>query len=164
MTLEFPSPDVDMQEQATAFQGYFRIERYRFRHRAFDGGWTQPMTREVFERGHAAAVLLYDPVLERFVMGQQFRIGAHAAGWNPWLLELVAGIIEPGETAEQVAIRESEEEAGRQVLDLWPIDHYLVSPGGTSETAKLFLGRVSAEGEGRILQISITLAAARACI
>ena len=111
------------------------------------------MRREVFERGHAAALLPYDPVRRAFVMCEQFRIGAHAAGMDPWQLEIVAGIIEDGEEPDAVVRRETEEEAGRTVLELWPVQRYLVSPGATSETVYLYLGRVSAEGAGGIFGV-----------
>ena len=108
------------------------------------------MRREVFERGHAVAVLPYDPDLGVFVMCEQFRVGAYAAGMDPWQLEIVAGIIEGGETPEEVGRREAEEEAGRTVTELWPIQRYLATPGGSSESIYLYLGRVSAEGAGGI--------------
>ncbi|MDX2144576.1 MAG: NUDIX domain-containing protein [Rhodospirillaceae bacterium] len=142
--------DIEVLEKTTAFQGYFRIDRYTLRHARFDGGWTKPMTREVFERGHAAAVLPYDPSLGQFVLCQQFRIGAYAGHMPAWQVELVAGIIEDGESAEQVVIREGMEEAGLAITELIPISHYLVSPGGTTETLALYLGRVSASNAGGI--------------
>jgi ADP-ribose pyrophosphatase len=142
--------DVDIIEKTTAFQGYFRVDRYRLRHRRFDGGWTGVMTRELFERGHAVSVLPYDPGRGRFVLCRQFRIGAYSAGMDPWQVELVAGIIEDGETPEDVARREGMEEAGVVIGDLMPIAHYLASPGGTSESLKMYLGHVSAEGVGGI--------------
>lgn len=142
--------DIEVLEKTTAYQGYFRIDRYTLRHVRFEGGWTKPMTREVFERGHAAAVLPYDPSLGRFVLCQQFRIGAYAGHMSPWQVELVAGIIEEGESAEQVAVREGMEEAGLEIMELMPISRYLVSPGGTTETLALFLGRVSAATAGGI--------------
>src|SRR5205085_1687028 len=101
------------------------------------------MGREVFERGHAAALLPYDPQRGEFVLCEQFRVGAHAAGIEPWQVEVVAGIIEAGETPDDVVRRETHEEAGLAALDLWPIQRYLVSPGGTTETVHLYLGRVS---------------------
>ena len=148
--LTTPASDIDLVEKRTAYQGYFRIDTFAFRHRRFDGGWTGTMDREVFERGHAAALLPYDPDRGAFVLCQQFRIGAYAAGFPPWQLELVAGIIEAGEKPEEVATRETMEEAGRTLVDLWPIQHFLVSPGGTSESIHMYLGRVSAEGAGGI--------------
>ena len=142
--------DVRVLACETVFQGYFRIDRYRLQHRRHDGGWTEELTREVFERGHAVGVLPYDPLRDEVVLIEQFRIGAHAAGWAPWLLEVVAGIVDEGETAEDVARRESLEEAGLTLLELAPISDFLVSQGAVSETVRLFCGRVDATGAGGI--------------
>ncbi len=154
MTPSTAPSEIDIIERTNAFQGYFRVDRYVLRHQTFAGGWTTPMTREVFERGHAAAVLLYDPDRGEFVMCEQFRVGAMAGGIDPWQLEMVAGIIDPGETPEGVARREAVEEAGVSVTELWPIAHYGVSPGGTSETVHLYLGRVSSVGAGGVFGLA----------
>jgi ADP-ribose pyrophosphatase len=137
-------------DRTVAYQGFFRLERYRLRHELFQGGWSKDMMRELFERGHAAAVLAYDPSLDAVVLLEQFRIGALNAPRGPWLLEIVAGIIEPGETPEQVVRREAMEEAGCTILDLVPVCDYLVSPGGTSERIALFVGRVDASAVGGV--------------
>ncbi|MCB2107965.1 MAG: NUDIX domain-containing protein [Rhodobacteraceae bacterium] len=143
-----PPTGIDITERTEAFKGYFKIERYKLRHELFEGGWSNLVTREVFERGHAAAILPYDPHLKAFVLCRQFRIGAHAGGMPPWQIELVAGIIEDGEKPEDVARREAVEEAGVTVSDVIPISHYAVSPGGTSETVYLYLGRVDSSKAG----------------
>jgi ADP-ribose pyrophosphatase len=140
-----PERKVEIVEKVTAFKGYFQIDRYKLRHSLFAGGMSGVMTRELFERGHAVGLLPYDPVKDAVVMIEQFRIGAHAIGWQPWLLEIVAGIIEEGESHADVAKRETKEEAGVEVSDLVPVHHYLVSPGGTSETCALYCGRVNSE-------------------
>ncbi len=142
--------DIDIREKTTPFRGYFRIDRYRLRHRLHEGGWSGEMVREVFERGHVAAVLPYDPERDCVVLIEQFRIGAHAAGRAPWLVETVAGIIEPGEAAEDVARREGREEAGIEITDLLPAADYLSSPGAMSETVELFCGRVDSRGAGGV--------------
>ena len=142
--------DFQLIEKKTVYQGYFRIDLYRFRHRLFAGGWSGEVRREVFERGHAVAVLPYDPERDTVVMIEQFRIGAAAAGMPMWQLEVVAGIIGDGETPEAVARREAQEEAGCEILDLIPVCHYLASPGGSSETVRLFCGRVDSRGLGGI--------------
>lgn len=136
----------------TAYQGFFRIDRYRVQHTLFEGGWSEPMTREVFERGHAAAVLPYDPARDQVLLIQQFRIGAVAAAvpGGPWLLELVAGIIEDGESPEAVVWREAVEEAGCELGELELVCDYLVSPGGTSEQTCLFVGRVDLGAAGGV--------------
>lgn len=142
--------DVEVIACDTVFQGYFRIDRYRLKHKKFAGGWSGEMSREVFERGHAVGVLPYDPVRNEIVLIEQFRTGAYAAGWNPWLTECVAGIIEDGEAPADVAKRETMEETGLEVSDLIPVIRMLVSPGANSQSVELFLGRVDATDAGGI--------------
>lgn len=140
--------DVDLIERKVAWQGYYRMDVYRLRYRRFDGRWSEPIQREVFERGRAAAVVPYDPGRDEVVLIRQFRPGAYAAGRDPWLWEIVAGIIEPGETAEAVVQREAQEEAALQISDLIRVCEYLVSPGGTSETCTLFGARIDSSTAG----------------
>jgi len=173
-------------EREVRYQGFFRLERYRLRHELFSGGMSRVLTRELFERGHAAAVLPYDPERDAVVLIEQFRIGAlddaqgrdvnrrAGAPWmahpglsseagrrsaesasvaggrtpgatdahGPWLLEIVAGVMEAGEGEEGLVRREAVEEAGCVLQELQPICEFLVSPGGTSERISLFCGRV----------------------
>ena len=142
--------DVEITEKETVYQGYFRIDAYRLRHRLHAGGWSRELRREVFERGHVAAVLPYDPDRDAVLLLEQFRIGAYLADFPPWQTEIVAGIIDEGETAETVALRETREEAGRDILDLVPICRYLSSPGGMTESVTLFCGRVDSHNAGGI--------------
>jgi ADP-ribose pyrophosphatase len=133
-----------------AYNGYFQIVRYRLRHTCFAGGWQENVVREVFERGHAVAVLPYDPIRDEVVLIEQFRIGPAAIGEYPWLLEVVAGIIEAGEAVEAVAQREMQEEAGCGPTALIQMYQAYVSPGGTTETMTLFCGRVNSQAIGGI--------------
>jgi len=144
------SDDINILDHQLAYQGFFKLERYHLRHRLFNGNWSQPLTRELFERGHAAAVLPYDPDRDEVILIEQFRVGAIHSGANAWLTEIVAGIIEPGETAEAVVRREAIEESGCPLQQLEPICDYFVSPGGTSECISLFCGRVDATHAGGI--------------
>ncbi len=145
---------VEPLERSTVYDGYFRVDRYRLRHKLFAGGWSEEITREVFERGHAAAVLPYDPLRDAVVLIEQFRVGAYAAGLDPWVIEAVGGIIEAGESPEQVARREAEEEAGCTITALEPIGRVFSSPGGCSETLSLFCGRVDAAGPGGLFGLT----------
>ena len=142
--------DVDIVKQSTCFQGFFRIDKYRLRHALFEGGVSEEMSRELFERGHAVAMLPYDPVLDQVVLIEQFRIGALHDADGPWMTEIVAGMIDEGETAEDVARRESIEESGCEVAALERICCYYPSPGACSETIELFCGRVDASIAGGI--------------
>lgn len=157
--VEFDKADIEIEEREPVFSGYFRVDRYRLRHRLFAGGWSDSMGREVFERGHAVAVILYDPDLDRLVLIHQFRVGALAAlnsephlegAFTPWLLEVVAGIIDDGESPETVARREAVEEAGCEISQIEPVCRFLLSPGVTSESITLFCGRVQAHAVGGI--------------
>jgi ADP-ribose pyrophosphatase len=143
-------PQYEILETSTGYAGFFHILRYRLRHRLFNGGWSRVLTRELFERGHAAAVLPYDPKTDQVILTEQFRIGALQAPGGPWLLEIVAGMIEAGETPEDVVRREAVEEIGCAVSDLVSICDYHVSPGGTSERIHLFCGRVDASQAGGV--------------
>jgi ADP-ribose pyrophosphatase len=133
-------------DRETVYQGFFRIDRYRLRHRLFAGGWSGKLNREVFERGRSVAVLLYDPARDAVVLIEQFRLAAHLAGLSAWQLEIVAGIVERDDASEaDVARREAREEAGLVIDDeLLPIHRYLTSPGGSTETVTLLCGRVDA--------------------
>lgn len=141
---------VEIIEKQECYRGFFRLEKYRLRHRLYDGSMSNEIERELFERGHAAAVLLYDPQRDRVVVQEQFRIGALELEGGPWLLEIVAGIIEPGESAEEVVRREAVEEAGCTIEALTFICEYLVSPGGTSERISLYCGMVDSRGVGGV--------------
>jgi len=133
---------IEILEKSICYDGFFQMLRYRVKHSLFSGGWSNEVVREVFERGHAVAVLPYDPVNEKIVMIEQFRIGAVEFGSQAWLWEIVAGIIEKNEMPIDVARRETQEEIGCTVTDLMPICHFFVSPGGTTETTALFCGRI----------------------
>jgi len=138
---------VEILDKTVCYDGFFRIERYHLRHHLFRGGWSRVITRELFERGHAVAVLPYDPGRDVVVLIEQFRIGALQTSGSPWLIEIVAGVLDhPEEAPEDVARREAVEEADCQLQDLVHICDYFVSPGGTSELISLFCGKVDATG------------------
>ena len=132
----------EILEKESLHKGFFKLNKYHIRNELFDGGWSPVFTREIFERGYAAAILLFDPKLETLVFVEQFRPGAMESEKSPWLIELVAGMIENDEKPEDVAVRESEEEAGCKVKRIRKICEYLVSPGGTTERIWLYIGEI----------------------
>lgn len=140
--------DVRIQKTETTYRGYLRVEAYHLAHRRFAGDWLSDIRREILRRGAAVAVVLYDPDRDAVLLIEQFRIGAYVNGRPPWVTEIVAGLIEPGEDPADVARRETREEAGCEVLDLVPIYDYLVSPGCMDETVSLFCGRIDSNGLG----------------
>lgn len=146
----FSTEDVELVARKILYQGFFRMEECSVRHRLFDGRWSRVYQRELFVRGPAVGVLLFDPQRNLVGLIEQFRVGALDYPCGPWLLEIVAGIVEEGETAAEVAHRELLEEAGIENAELVPICDYLVSPGGTSESMTLYCALVNLEGKGGI--------------
>jgi len=140
----FTKNDVEIIARETLYNGFFSLARWRFRHRLFNGEMSGEVTREIFERGHAAVLLPYDLARDEVVLIEQIRIPAYDTSETPWLLELVAGMIENGESVEDVARREAVEEAGLQVGRVKEFMSYLASPGGTSERLSLMVGEVDA--------------------
>lgn len=140
----FDKNDVEIIARDTLYRGFFSLNLYRFRHKLFNGGVSEEITREIFERGHAAVLLPYDPQCDEVVLIEQLRIAAVDTSDSPWLLEMVAGMIEDGESVEDVCRREAEEEAGVTVGRCKPVLSYLASPGGTSERLSIMVGEVDA--------------------
>ena len=140
---EFTPQDVEIISKETLFKGFFRMIKYRFRHKLFEGGWSEVIEREMFERGHAAALLPYDPVRDEVVIVEQIRVGA-LEHEHPWQYEIVAGIIDTDESPQDVARREAMEEAGVEVGSVLPITSYYPSSGGCSERLDVFVGCVDA--------------------
>lgn len=144
LPVTFAKNDVEMIARETLYSGFFSMDLYRFRHRLFNGEMSGEIRREIFERGHAAVLLPFDPVRDEVVLVEQIRIAAYDVSESPWLLEMVAGMIEEGESVEDVARREALEEAGLVVGRTKPVLSYLASPGGTSERLSIMVGEVDA--------------------
>ncbi len=136
--------DVELISKKTRYKGFFRMNEYRFKHRLFKGGWSAEVKREVFERGHAGVLLAYDPKRDEVVLIEQIRIPAYETSQTPWLLEVIAGMVEEGESPEEVVRREATEEAGITIGRCKPIVSYLSSPGGTSERMYVYVGEFDA--------------------
>lgn len=142
--------DIDIIERETCFRGFYRLDRITLRHRQFAGNMGPQLSRELFVRFDAVCVLPYDPQRDEVVLIEQFRVGAMDKSANPWLLELVAGLIDKDEDPEEVARREAVEEADLTLTSLWPITQYYPSPGGSDERVHLFVGRCSSAGAGGV--------------
>ncbi len=134
----------------TLTDGFLPVKRYRLRHSLFAGGSSEELIRERLEGYQAVSILPYDPVRDEVVLIEQFRIGALEDPAGAWILEVVGGIMDgQDDSPEQVARRESMEEAGCLVNELVSICEFMVSPGISSERIHLFCGRVdSSKAEG----------------
>ena len=146
-----PKKIAEILEKTVLSDGFFPLVRYRVRHSLFAGGMSRPFEREILLRDQVAAVLPYDPDRDAVVLIEQFRAGKFAAGAaDPWMIEIVAGIIEDGETPEVMARREAVEEAGCQLGVMEALPGFYPSAGGCSEYTHMFCGRVDSRGVGGI--------------
>jgi ADP-ribose pyrophosphatase len=134
--------EVRLVSSERAYDGFFHLDRMTYAHSLYAGGMSPTITRELFQRGEAVVVLLYDLEAEKLLLVEQCRAGAlaHYQDQQAWLLEPVAGMIDPQETALDAAVREVLEEAG---VALQPelfqfIGQFFPSPGGSSEILHLF--------------------------
>lgn len=128
-------------DSRTVYRGFFRLDVHTIEHERFDGGMLA-IERENLERGDAVAVLLHDPGKDQVLLIEQFRIGPMVRGEYPWLIEIVAGVVDEGEAIEACARRECIEEAGYEPKHLRRLGCFYPSPGGMSERIFLYLGDV----------------------
>jgi len=139
-----PHPDTEIETDETVWQGRFPLQRIRFRHRRFDGRMSGPRTWELWRRGRAAALLPYDPLADAVVLIEQFRLPALAAGIDPVLVEIPAGLCDPGEPPEATLHREAEEEMGLAPRRLLRVGDFLLTPGGSDEHVAIYAGEITA--------------------
>jgi ADP-ribose pyrophosphatase len=162
--LEFNHNDVIIEQEKFVYHGFFRLKEYRLRHRLFAGGWSETITREVFVRGDAVGVLLYDPKRQAVVMVEQFRTGAIKDAHSAWLIEIVAGGIPEGEEPAAIAIKEVFEETGLEVSKVQPMVSYYASPGGNAEKFHLFYAIIDASLAGGIYGLKDEHEDIRVCV
>lgn len=147
----FANHDWELMERECCYQGFFRVDKLTLRHRLYQGGWGQPVVRELLMRQPAVAILPYDPEHGLIALVEQFRVGAIADRASPWCLELIAGIADvEGEDIADLARREAMEEAELELGELELITRYLPSPGGCDERLTVFASRCDLSQVGGI--------------
>jgi ADP-ribose pyrophosphatase len=131
----------EIQRKRLTFDDGFKIEEAEVRFQRYDGQMSDPTRRLVFQRGDAAAAILFNRDSQKVILVEQFRYPTYEKGPG-WIQEVVAGVIKPHEKPEEGVQREIEEEAGYHAQQLTPIATFYVSPGGTSERIFLYYAEV----------------------
>ncbi|MFV0243664.1 MAG: NUDIX domain-containing protein [Qingshengfaniella sp.] len=133
--------DVTVRCRHRPYSDFFAMDDYEITHRRFDGGETPVLKRAVFVAGDAVTVLPYDPHRDRVLVVEQFRAGPFGRGDpKPWILEPVAGRIEPGQTPGETAHKECLEEAGLALRSLHKVAEYYPSTGCFTEYVHSYIG------------------------
>lgn len=143
--------DVEFKETNLLHDKFYKLKQFRLRHKCFSGEWSAWLVREQVHHSDAAAVLLVDLKQQKLVLVEQFRVGLLGrSATSPWLLEIVAGLLEPNEAPHETVMREAEEEAGCKIQRLFTIGEFYNSPGGFAEKTTVFCGIIDATGIGGI--------------
>lgn len=138
---------VVVQSQRVIFERFiFRIIEAQLRYMRYDGTMSAPIKRLNFDRGDSVAMLVVDRDDDTVLLTEQFKYPTYdptGERGNGWIIELPAGKVDEGETAEAAARRELVEETGYEVNELHHINTFYLSPGGTSERIILYYALVT---------------------
>ncbi|WP_027486106.1 NUDIX domain-containing protein [Allorhizobium undicola] len=136
-----PENRIDIIEDRTLWKGWSHLRKLVFDYRK-QNGETARLSWEVFDRGHAVAVLLYHAERGTTLLVRQFRMPAHLMGDTPFLLEVPAGMTD-GEDSETAARREVLEETGYRLRDLTFLFSSYMSPGAVTEKLHFYAATVT---------------------
>jgi nudix-type nucleoside diphosphatase (YffH/AdpP family) len=131
-----------IHQKRNVLDDFFKVEEAQLQFEKFDGEMTETVRRFSLERGNSVAVLTFNRHTNKLVLISQFRYPTYKNG-HGWTIEAIAGIIDKGESPEEAARREVEEETGLNISALEHITTFYPSPGGTSELIFLYYSEVS---------------------
>jgi nudix-type nucleoside diphosphatase (YffH/AdpP family) len=150
---------------------HYTLKSATFEWRRANGEW-QTQTREIFDRGDAAALLPYNLAQRTVVLVRQFRYPAYVNGYDDLMIEAAAGLLD-NETPEARIRAEAEEETGYRLGDITKIFEAFMSPGAVTEKLHFFVaeyeprmkigsgGGIASEGEDiEVLELPIDQALA----
>ena len=138
-----PHPLYVPESDEVVWAGRFPVQRVRFRYRKRDGSLSGSVTWELLRRGLGTVILPWDPATDRIALIEQFRLPALAAGENPRVTELPAGLVEPGEDPVATARRELREETGLECTRIETIGTYMLVHGSSDERVHFQIAQVS---------------------
>ncbi|MDN4598094.1 NUDIX domain-containing protein [Leifsonia virtsii] len=142
------NPDVRVRDVEVTSDGWHVLRRTTLDYRGRDGQWST-QTRETYDRGNGATVLLYDPVARTLLLSRQFRFPAYVNGHpDGMLVESAAGLLD-GDSPEEAIRREAAEELGVRIGQLTHLFDLYMSPGSVTERVHFYAAPyVSADIEG----------------
>ena len=142
--------DWKIKQRERTYDSHFKVDKFVIQHELYSGGYSNDLIRERVTRKNSVAVLPYDPHRDELILIEQFRVGPLEQEINPWLVEIIAGLVEDGENYEEVAYREAMEEANCKIERLHFVSFFYPSPGGFAELAHVYIGKVNAENVGGV--------------
>ena len=110
-----------------------------------DGSW-QRQSRETYDRGNGATILLYNLAQRTVILVRQFRFPAFVNGWDDLLIEAPAGLLDEASPEERIKL-EVEEETGYRVSQVRKIFDAYMSPGSVTEKLYFFVAEYDAHSK-----------------
>ena len=139
-----------LDKEERVYDGHFKIDKVVVRHQLFEGGYSKPLVRERVLRQNSVAVLPYDPIRDEVVLIEQFRVGSLEKKDNPWLYEIIAGLVEAGEPLQDVVHREAMEEADCKLEEIKHVISFYPSAGGLTEVSHVYIGKTDSSNLGGV--------------
>ena len=134
---------VSTHNQNIVYQGFFSVEERSLSFQKFNNEQSAVLKRSALISSDAVIVLPYDPINDRVLLIEQFRMGPYVKGdETPWVLEPIAGLIDADETPENAGIREAQEEAHLELKTLELVARSYPSPGISTEFFHQYIGIV----------------------
>lgn len=147
----FNHDDVEILDRSWIYSGFVKLETVTLRHRLFkDQSFSRELQREMTHRREAAGVFVYDPTLQKFLLIEQFRLGAFNSEHTPWQLEIIAGLIDEGEDAITCLKREALEEAGCELQEVKFLHRYYPSTGACDEIFSMYVATADLSQAGGV--------------
>ena len=129
---------VRITAEETLSDNWYLLKKYSFDLRRRDGSW-QAQTREVYDRGNGATILLYNRAQRSVLLIRQFRMPTFVNDYHGYLIEAAAGLLDNASPEERIRL-EAEEETGYRVGQVEKVYAAFMSPGSVTERIHFFIG------------------------
>ena len=137
------NPNVQIIEEKLLSDNWYVLKKITFDYQNKSGQW-QRQSREAYDRGNGAVILLYHPVNKTVILTRQFRMPTYVNGNETgMLIEACAGLLDK-DNAEDCIRRETEEETGYRVSSVRKVFEAYMSPGSVTEILYFFVAEYEA--------------------
>ena len=132
-----PEDRIRIHKVETLSHDWFLLQKTTFDYRRNDGSW-QRQTRETYDRGHGATILLYNRERHTVVLVRQFRFPTYGNGHDGFLIEAAAGLLDRASPDDRIKA-EVEEETGYRISEVRKVFEAFMSPGSVTERLYFFV-------------------------
>lgn len=133
------NPEVQIKETKLLSDNWYILNRVTFDYKK-ENGEIEVHTREVYDRGNGAGILLYNSIKKTVILTRQFRLPTFLNGnKDGMMIEVCAGLLDK-DNPETAIIRETEEETGYRISKVEKVFETYMSPGAVTEILYLFVG------------------------